>query len=399
MTTPQEQQPRVPGVRYRKVRRTRQETTVIGGRASTRTVEYDAWVPEPPRDWDALILRGAIGVAVGFTAVAIVATTASIGGLLSSLVPTVVAYGMGCVFAAGWLYCLAIEWLNRTQPSRALPARITGWIFLAFSMGAVYAYGAQLGVHWAGGIGACIDVLAKTAWWLLLREYAVPLSPAVAHWVHDQEQALAGQSLLATRLRRLNRRAAYDEVVGGVEYQAASAILAADARPAVTGAAPQTTTEDTGGDRAGTPVPAAPVGPVAPPAPVSPAVPPAPTGPVSTPTGTTSAPASPASPPPADVGPFVKSLGFPVSHVPAAPPAPPAAAVQEPTVQPTPTAPLHVVDGPPVSKTAFIRSVLAETPDIALDDLTTKVRAQFGDKPDLRKDVRRLQARIEGRAS
>jgi hypothetical protein len=34
-----------------------------------------------------------------------------------------------------------------------------------------------------------------------------------------------------------------------------------------------------------------------------------------------------------------------------------------------------------------------------LDDLTDQVRAAFGDKPNLRKDVRRLRARIEGKAS
>ncbi|RWZ72972.1 hypothetical protein EQK42_26860, partial [Streptomyces albidoflavus] len=226
MTDPTPQQPpRVDGVKYRKVRRFRQETTVIDGVPSSRRVGYDDWEPVPPREWDELILRVVTGIAVGFTAIAVAGGTASLGGLLDPLVPSVVAYGMGSVFAIAWMFCLGIEWLNRTAPDRARPAKIAGWFFLLLSMGAVAAYGYTLNQPWAGGFGAAVDLVAKGSWWLLLREFAVPLDAGVAHWVQDQEQKLAGRALLAGRVRRLNRRAAYQRAVGGAEFQAADAML------------------------------------------------------------------------------------------------------------------------------------------------------------------------------
>ncbi|MFF2940230.1 hypothetical protein ACFVSQ_10345 [Streptomyces niveus] len=221
-----EQQPRIPGVAYKKVTRYWTETTDLDGKTSTREVPYEAWVPKPPRDWDALILRGVTTVAISFTVIAVVATAASVGGLLSKMVPGVVAYGMGAVFTLAWLYCLAIEWLNRISPERAVHAKVGGWIALLISMGAVYAYGHTLGQDYAGAFGACIDLLAKGSWWLLLRQHAVPLSARVAHWVVDQEQKVAGRSLLRSRIARLNANDAYERAVGGAEYQAADAILA-----------------------------------------------------------------------------------------------------------------------------------------------------------------------------
>ncbi|MEC3995206.1 hypothetical protein VSR01_17355 [Actinacidiphila sp. DG2A-62] len=220
-----DQQPRIEGVKYRKVPRFREETTVIDGVPSTRRVSVDGWEPVPPREWDELILRGVTGIAITFTAIAVIGGTASLGGLLHPLVPAVISYGMGSVFAIAWIYCLAIEWLNRTAPDRARPAKVAGWFFLLLSMGAVAAYGHTLHQQWAGAFGACVDLIAKGAWWLLLREYAVPLDAGVAHWVAEQEQKLAGRALLAARVRRLNRRAAYQRAVGGAEFQAADAIL------------------------------------------------------------------------------------------------------------------------------------------------------------------------------
>ncbi|MFD5788625.1 hypothetical protein ACFWH1_18630 [Streptomyces sp. NPDC127037] len=224
MSTPDEQ-PRIPGVKYRKVPRYRHETTVIDGVPSVRRVRYDGWEPVPPREWDELVLKSVTGAAFAFTATAVVGSTASLGGLFDALVPAVLAYGMGAVYAIAWLYCLAIEWLNRTAPDRARPVKIAGWGFLMFSMAAVATYGHTLGQEWAGGFGACVDLIAKGAWWLLLREYAVPLDAGVAHWVQDEEQRIAARALLAGRVRRLNRRAAYQRAVGGDSYRAADAML------------------------------------------------------------------------------------------------------------------------------------------------------------------------------
>jgi hypothetical protein len=51
------------------------------------------------------------------------------------------------------------------------------------------------------------------------------------------------------------------------------------------------------------------------------------------------------------------------------------------------------------TKTGFIAAAVKQRPDISLDELTDEVRKAFGDKKDLRKDVRRLRSRIEGKAS
>lgn len=264
-----EEQPRIPGVKYRPVTRYREETTVIDGVPSTRRVEYKAWEPVPPRDWDEMILRGVTALTIVVTVIAAMATTASVGGLLSATVPQGIAYTMGLVFTASWLACLALEWLSRVDPDRAGAARHAGWAALLIGMGAVVTYGHSLDQLWAGIFGACTDLLAKGLWTLLLRFHAVPLDAGVAHWVTEQEQKLASRELLAARLLRLNRRTAYQKAVGGVEYQAAGAILSS-ARTATHGLP---TTGEPVAEPAPEPAPApAPAPPVAPPVPSAPPV-------------------------------------------------------------------------------------------------------------------------------
>ncbi|MBM9506739.1 hypothetical protein [Actinacidiphila acididurans] len=219
------QETRVPGVRYRKVARTREVTTVLDGKPSTREVPYEAWEPVPPREWDELILRGVTVLAITVTVIAVAGTTAGVGGLLSRMVPAPVAYAMGAVFTSAWMACLGIEWLNRLNPERAKLARVGGWLALGVSMGAVVAYGVTLGQPVAGGVGACIDLLSKGLWALLVGYHAVPLDDGVAHWVTEREQELAGRELLGRRLLRLNRRAAFYRAVGGWEFDAVTAIL------------------------------------------------------------------------------------------------------------------------------------------------------------------------------
>ncbi|MFD3844750.1 hypothetical protein ACFWVB_02520 [Streptomyces microflavus] len=369
------EQPRIPGVKYRPVKRFREETTEIDGVASTRTVGYDAWEPVPPREWDDLILNGATAVAVGFTAIAVAGGTASIGGLLSPLVPGVVAYGMGSVFAIAWMNCLAFEWMNRTRPSRARPAMVAGWFFLLLSMGAVVAYGHTKDALWAGAFGACVDLIAKGSWWLLLREYAVPLDAGVAHWLQDQEQKLAGRALLGKRMRRLNRQAAYQQAMGGTEFRAAGAILAsADAsrrgpsQPSVREAAPVAVAE---------PAPAAPVAP-------QPAPPAAPT------VAASAAPLEKSVPsvPPAD------EQQAPVPPVdPAAPPVPP---VEPVTPEPTPAANPQVtaIDRPSIG--AICRDAIGANPKVTDDDLLTAVlKAGHPNRRTLADTVRRSAQRID----
>ncbi|MEU6928998.1 hypothetical protein AB0A05_07520 [Streptomyces sp. NPDC046374] len=380
MDQPPEQQPRIEGVKYRKVRLFRSVTTEIDGIPSTRREAYDGWEPVPPREWDELILRGVTGIAIAFTSVAVIGGTASLGGLLDPLVPSVIAYGMGSVFAVAWLYCLGIEWLNRTAPDKARAARNAGWFFLLLSMGAVAAYGHTLNQPWAGGFGACVDLIAKGSWWLLLREYAVPLDAGVAHWVQDQEQKLAGRALLAARVRRLNRRAAYQRAVGGAEYQAADAILG---RAESTRSLPEAPAEP-----APEPVlapvaaPAVTVAPVVPPAAPAPAAP-APAAPVS---GQAAATVSaPTSPPPAAPVPPVSGPTPQASGHQQAPP-------QQPSVAPVP--PVSQISRP--SMAAICRREIGANADVTDAGLLVAVLAAgHPDKPNLADTVRRTAQRVD----
>lgn len=374
MDQPPEQQPRIEGVKYRKVRLFRSVTTEIDGIPSTRQEAYDGWEPVPPREWDELILRGVTGVAIGFTTIAVVGGTASLGGLLDPLVPSVIAYGMGSVFAIAWIYCLAIEWLNRTDPDRARPAKIAGWFFLLLSMGAVAAYGHKLHQDWVGGFGAAVDLVAKGSWWLLLREYAVPLDAGVAHWVQDQEQKLAGRALLAGRVRRLNRRAAYQRAVGGAEFHAADAML--NRAEAARHSLPQAAAE-----HAPEPVPA----PEAAPAPVIP--------PAAPPAAPVVAPAAPA------------PVVLPVVPAAAAPVTPPAnSASSVPPVPPTDEQNNNEQQAPVPLVAEISRPAIAaicrkeigddtEVTDAAL--LAAVLAAGHPDKPNLADTVRRTAQRVD----
>jgi hypothetical protein len=305
------ERPRIPGVSYKPETRYREETTVIDGKPSTRQVEYTVMVPQPERDWYRVIIRGVTGLALGITGLAVIGTTASVGGELSEILHPVVAYGVGVVFTATWLACLGLEWaLSQTDPDRAKLPRIGGWVALVISMAAVFSYGHDHGQDVAGGVGACLDLLAKGLWALLIYAQDVPLEAGVAHWVRDQRQEAAARGRLARQIARLNSMQAYQQAVGGREYQAAQAIL--------TVPAPVPALADTSGQAPAvsgqTPAQAA--------VPVSGQVPdpsgPPPSAPTPPPAASTPAPSAPTPPPAASVSP-------PAAPVPPVPPVTPAA--------------------------------------------------------------------------
>ncbi|MEU6595558.1 hypothetical protein ABZ923_41280 [Streptomyces sp. NPDC046881] len=290
MTETPDQRPRIPGVRYRKVTLERDETTVIDGIPSTRKVPFVTYEPVPPRDWDEVILLGVTAITIGITALAVVATTASVGGLLTNLIHPVAAYAAGVVFTLNWLACMAVEWLQRGDARVWIP-RTVGWIALVISMGAVGTYGHTLDQLAAGVIGACIDLLAKGLWTLVMGLYRVPLDEGVRHWLTEQEQRLASKALLAIRLRRLNTQAAYMRAVGGREMDAADAMLTAAAQVREVAAAPTAARETEQAEEPATAPTSTPAAqsapPVQPPASQPPASqPPAPVPPVQPPAST-----------------------------------------------------------------------------------------------------------------
>ncbi|WP_086728879.1 hypothetical protein [Streptomyces carpinensis] len=357
--TPETPQPRQPGVRYKKETRERPVTTVIDGRASTRMVTEEVWVALPPRDWDEIIRRGAITVAVIVTLLAAAGTTASVGGLMSRMLHPVVSYAVGVVYTASWLVCVGIEQIERVDADRAARARNAGWVMLLGGMAAVITYGQVLDQLAAGIVGSFLDAAAKGLWWLIMGLDRVKLNPDVAHWVADREQEMAGRHLLGVRLARLNRRAVQMRAAGP-EFRAAEAIIAGAAQPR------QVTASDTSGQTAdavsGQPV-------QTPPEPPTPPV-----------------------PPPSGQGPGVSA---PVSGQQSAPTPPPAAPV--PPAQPAGGA--HPIGE---SIAATVRQLLDDHPEWAVDQpldeaemtaITDAVRTVHGDRPDLRDTVRRTRDR------
>ncbi|MFD0209160.1 hypothetical protein ACFVH9_08480 [Streptomyces hirsutus] len=380
--TPHEQQPREPGVRYRRETRWRTVATVIDGVPSTHEEPYYVDVPVPPKDWDDVIVRGVTGLAVVVTVFAFVGTSASVGGLLDRTLNPVIAYGLGLVYTASWLGCLGLEWVEgRVDPDRAKPARLAGWAALAISMGAVFIYGHTLGHSWAGAAGACIDLWAKGLWKLLMKRHEVRLPKGVANWVVHQEQKAAGLAIVTDRIRRLNRRAAYSRAVGGREYQAAQAALTAES----TAALPRP-------DTSGQPAPA-PARPAAPPlsgqdpAPVSGHVP-DPAGPP---------PVVPSSPP----VPSAPSVPPPAAPAPPAPPVVPAGlGASGSSGQPVGGPTLHTVG--PLSIAAAVRQARTEDPKQSDADMAARVKElrggdDGGDPVKFAETVRRTRQRQESK--
>ncbi|MEW2568381.1 hypothetical protein [Streptomyces sp. NPDC047070] len=364
---PFEQPPRIPGVEYVKETRYFQETTTIDGIPSTRNVPYEVDVPVPPKDWDEVILRGVTFLAMGVTGLASIGTTASVGGQLHEILHPAIAYGVGLVFTATWLACVGLEWVAKTDPGRAKAARNTGWLMLILSMAAVFSYGYDHEQPVAGAVGACLDLAAKGLWALVIHTHRVPLRPGVAHWLREREEQEAGKALLATRVSRLNRNAAYQEAVGGREYRAAAAIVTTAAAPAALPA------PDVSGQMS-VQVPVPPEPPVPPRPPVS--------GQPSGQSGPTPAPSAP-QPQAAPSGQAAPVSGqpVPVAQVPSV--TPPAA-----------QSGMQLVGG---SIAGTVRGLLAKHPeweeDTHLDDLVQAVAAVHGELPKLQDTVRRSRDR------
>ncbi|MFI0827230.1 hypothetical protein ACH4Q7_22555 [Streptomyces roseolus] len=392
MDTGSDQQ-RIPGVKYRPVTRYREETTVIDGIAATRQVAYVDWEPVPPRDWDDVILRGVTGAAVVVTAIAAAGTTASIGGLLSPMIPAGFAYASGVIFTTSWLACLGMEWLHRVDPDRAAADRRAGWVMLLIGMAAVIVYGHSLNALAAGIIGSLADLLSKVLWTRLISFHAVPLDAGVSHWVRSREQSLAARSMLGARLARLNRRDAYQRAVGGVEFQAASAIMASVEGPAVP-------LQQAPAEPAPEPVPAPTPAPAVPAPAPAPAVPAA-TVPVVTFTKAPQAAPAPVSTPPAPVTAPAPAPVVPAAQVAASVPSVPAPA-PAPAADPEVAAALE--DGPGADvRQLSLPSIASICRDQIGADRTVTDAALYAavlaaghpDKPRLADTVRRTAQRVD----
>ena len=386
--SPEPGQVRIPGVRYRKEKRTRNVEVTVRGRTRVVPQEYTVLVPAPPRDLDRVWLRVVIGGAVLFTAIAVAWSTASIGDLLSRLTTPLIAYFAASAFESVWVLCLIVEWVMRRQPDRARVAQVIGWAGLVVVVAAVVVHGFNVHEVAAGIVGGFVSVVAKSLWWVVFRIFHVQLSDLGVAYLQQAREDLAVAGVLVEEAQRLNAtQAYYDAVYGpGTAMDALAGMrnveAEAPALPASSPVVPDVPPVSLPPVPAPTAAPAPAVSPVSPQ--VTPAVA-APVPPVSSPAGDT----------------VVHPGGTTVSPGPAveAPAAP--AAPTPPAPAPAPATPVRHLPaaGGQQTKTGFIRDVLASDPAITLDDLTDRVREEFGDKRDLRKDVSRLRRRITKEAS
>ncbi|EFG65593.1 hypothetical protein [Streptomyces sp. SPB074] len=211
---------RLPGVRYRTETRSRWVEETIAGETRLVPEDYDVLVPVAPRDWDRTILRAVTTATILTTVASIAWTTASIGGLLTTQVHPVIAYGAAAAgFDLLWLCCQGFEWLNRYNPRRGLAFAGT-WIGLALAVSAVITHGCRTHEVAAGIVGAGVSLGAKLLWLVLLEQYRVPLSQRAQGWLLARRQDLAVQKALAAETRRIRAEEAYLRQVYGTDAAA-----------------------------------------------------------------------------------------------------------------------------------------------------------------------------------
>lgn len=193
-------------MRTRTERRERLVPHTIDGETKMVTEPYDVQVPIPPRDWDHIVLTGALAVVVVFLAIVIVWSTSSIGELLIRTdIAKTIAYAAATGFSLGWIVCMALEWLARYDPARIQRPRKAGHVFLAADMAAVCIHGWVADSLKVGIIGAVLSGGAKALWTLVLDHQAAPLDARTQQWVSIKRGEVGSRLALGATMRQLNR--------------------------------------------------------------------------------------------------------------------------------------------------------------------------------------------------
>lgn len=197
----------------RTINKTRQVPRTIDGITHHITEQYTERVPRTPRDWDATAVRGAAGLVLALTGIAVVWSTVSIGSLLSGGV----GYAAAALFDVAWAVTILLEWLGRYDSKKRAFARKMGWLLLIVTMSAIAWHGVLLGSVALAVVGAMVSFVAKVLWMGVLRHIDRELSPADRQWV-EQEMSKAGAKEAIAQVRR---RAARAETRATMELMAA----------------------------------------------------------------------------------------------------------------------------------------------------------------------------------
>jgi hypothetical protein len=265
--TDQQPQPRIPGVRYRKVKRTAWEPVTFNGETKMVKREWTEEIPRLPLNLDLLYVRAAVGVAILLTGVAVVWSTMAIGRQLGHLVPEHprVGYLGAAAFELPWVTCLAIGWVLRTQPDRARPVNVAGWVGLGIVVSAIILDGYRVGAVEVGVLGACVSIVAKGLWWVIVGLFHVELDDDRAGWLNAKRQDLSVARVMLGEQQLMSGTEAYLAYFGMDP--------AAPVRPAITPAPAAPAAELPSAPDVPAPSVAVPSAPPAPPAAKAPAVP------------------------------------------------------------------------------------------------------------------------------
>ncbi|MFG2900960.1 protein transporter Sec31 [Streptomyces zaomyceticus] len=202
-------------MRTRTERRERLVPHTIDGETLLVAEEYAVEVPVPPRDWDHIVLTGALAVVAIGLGIVIVWSTSSIGDLLVRTdVLKPIAYAAATGFSLGWIVCMALEWLARYDPARVRRPRRAGHVFLAADMAAVCVHGWVADSLKVGIIGAVLSAGAKGLYTLVLDHQSAPLDSRTQQWVAIKRGEVGSRLALGAVRRQLVRvesRAAAEE--------------------------------------------------------------------------------------------------------------------------------------------------------------------------------------------
>ncbi|MFE7933380.1 hypothetical protein ACFU6S_32605 [Streptomyces sp. NPDC057456] len=204
-------QPRIPGVRYRKVKRKVWVPVTYKGETKMVKREWTEDVPRLPLNLDLLYVRAAVCVAVLLTGVAVVWSTMAIGRQLGHLVPEHPDMGyLGAgAFELPWVTCLAISWVLRNQPDKAKPVNVAGWVGLGIVVAAIILDGYRVDAIEVGVLGAFVSVVAKGLWWVIIGLFHVELDDDRAGWLNSKRQDLAVERVMLGEQQRMSGTEAY----------------------------------------------------------------------------------------------------------------------------------------------------------------------------------------------
>lgn len=193
-------------MKTRTIHRTRLVPHTVNGKTEMVLERYTVDPPVPPRDWDRTVLTAVTAAAGLLVAVAVVWSTASIGDLLARVTIAPAAYAAAVAFDLAWILCMAVEWLSRYDPDRAVLPRRMGHGALLVAMLAVGAHGWLADQRAIGLIGAGVSGIVKILWTVVLRHHAKPLDDKTQQWV-DKQRAEAGGELAMVAINRELTRA------------------------------------------------------------------------------------------------------------------------------------------------------------------------------------------------